>query len=185
MKNKNCIAQMFNHFHVGSNLASKIPNGKIPFNTYLRKNVANSFFINPVQESEIEKLINNFSKINLGPCSIFLFKKVYFRRHTKLQEWLLSFQKKILNFRLIFVPSVFCQFLASCMKNICILAFTRFWQNMACFLKNNLVLERTILKSMIWSVYLTYFDKVLWYSIFHICYFACGAFIDFPKAFNT
>ena len=54
---------MFNHFHVGSNLASKIPNGKIPFNTYLRKNVANSFFINPVQESEIEKLINNFSKI--------------------------------------------------------------------------------------------------------------------------
>ena len=57
-------------FNVSSNLASKIPEGKRPFKTYLRKNV-NSFFINPVQESEIEKLINNLNKNkSLGPCSI-------------------------------------------------------------------------------------------------------------------
>ena len=55
-------------FNVSSNLASKIPEGKRPFKTYLRKNV-NSFFINPVQESEIEKLINNLNK-NKSPCSI-------------------------------------------------------------------------------------------------------------------
>ena len=54
--------------NVSSNLASKIPEGKRPFKTYLRKNV-NSFFINPVQESEIEKLINNLNK-NKSPCSI-------------------------------------------------------------------------------------------------------------------
>ena len=55
-------------FNVSSNLASKIPEGKRHFKTYLRKNV-NSFFINPVQESAIEKLINNLNK-NKSPCSI-------------------------------------------------------------------------------------------------------------------
>ena len=51
--------------NVGFNLASRIPNRKRPFKRYLRKSVADSVFINPVQESEIDKLINN-----LGPCSI-------------------------------------------------------------------------------------------------------------------
>ena len=58
--NKTCIAEIFNDFfvNVGSNLASRIPKGKRPFKTYLRKSVVNSVFINPVQESKIEKLIN-------------------------------------------------------------------------------------------------------------------------------
>ena len=36
---KNCIAEIFNDFfvNVSSNLASKIPKRKGPFNTYLRK----------------------------------------------------------------------------------------------------------------------------------------------------
>ena len=39
--------------------------------TYLRKNVVNSFFINPVQEIEIEKLINNLNKNkSLCRCNI-------------------------------------------------------------------------------------------------------------------
>ena len=29
----------------------RLPKGKIPFNTYLRKNVVKSLFINPVRES--------------------------------------------------------------------------------------------------------------------------------------
>ena len=59
--NKTCIAEIFNDFfvNVGSNLtSSRIPKGKRPFKTYLRKSVVNSVFINPVQESKIEKLIN-------------------------------------------------------------------------------------------------------------------------------
>ena len=71
--NKNCIAEVFNNcfVHVGSNLASKKPKGKRPFKTYLRKSVVNSFFINLVQESEIEKLKNYLNQNkNLGPCSI-------------------------------------------------------------------------------------------------------------------
>ena len=36
-----------------------------------RKSVVNSFFTNPVQESEIEKSINNLNQNkSLGPCSI-------------------------------------------------------------------------------------------------------------------
>ena len=62
--NKNCIAEIFNDFfvNVGSNLTSRIPEGKGPFKTYLRKSLANSFFNYPVQESENEKLINNLNK---------------------------------------------------------------------------------------------------------------------------
>ena len=71
--NKNCISEIFNDFfvNVGLNLASGIPRGKRTFKTYLSKRVVNSFSINPVQESEIEKLINNLNKNkSLGPCSI-------------------------------------------------------------------------------------------------------------------
>ena len=48
--NKNFIAEIVNDFFVdvGSILASRIPQGKRPFKTYLRKCVVNSFFINPV-----------------------------------------------------------------------------------------------------------------------------------------
>ena len=48
-----------------------MPKEKRPFKTYLRKSFVNSFFFNPVQESEIEKLINNLNQNkSLGPCSI-------------------------------------------------------------------------------------------------------------------
>ena len=71
--NKNCIAEIFNDFfvNVGSNRAFRIPKGKRPFKTYLRKSVVNSFLINLIQESEIEKLINNLNQNkSLGTCSI-------------------------------------------------------------------------------------------------------------------
>ena len=51
--------------NVGSNLASRIPNRKRPFKRCLKKKVVNSIFINTVQDSEIDKLINH-----LGLCSI-------------------------------------------------------------------------------------------------------------------
>ena len=52
-------------------LLLKYRKGKDLLKTYLRKSVVNSFFINPVQESEIEKLINNLNQNkSLGPCSI-------------------------------------------------------------------------------------------------------------------
>ena len=35
------------------------------------------------------------------------------------------------------------------MKNLCILAFTRFWQNINCFLKSSLVLETSFLQASI------------------------------------
>ena len=71
--NKNCIAEIFNDFfvNVGSNLAFRIPKGKRPFKRYLRKSVVNSFLINLIQESEIEKLINSLNQNkSLGTCSI-------------------------------------------------------------------------------------------------------------------
>ena len=70
---KNCISEIFNDFfvNVGSNLAFRIPKGKRSFKTYLSKRVVNSISINPVQESEIKKLINNVNKNkSLGQCSI-------------------------------------------------------------------------------------------------------------------
>ena len=79
---------------------------------------------------------------------MFHFSKVYFQRHSKLQEWLLPLKKKILNFILIIIPSLFYQFLANCIKNEFILAFTRFWQKLVGLLKSNLVLEATTLQTM-------------------------------------
>ena len=70
---KNCIAEIFNDFfvNVASNLASKIPKGKRPFKTNLKESVVNSFFINLVQESGIEKLIRNFNQTEgLGSCNV-------------------------------------------------------------------------------------------------------------------
>ena len=135
--------------NIGSKiLRLKYRKEKRPFKTYLRKSVVNSFFINPVQESEIEKSINNPNQNkSLGPRSIPLkilqshvdvlkqplaylvnlsFQQVYFQRHLKPKYLLLSLKKKILNILLIITPSLFCQFLTNCMKNVCILAFTRF-----------------------------------------------------------
>ena len=71
--NNNCIAEIINDLfvNIGSNLGSKIPKRKRSFKTYLRKSAVNSFFINPLQESEIEKLINNLNQNkSLGPCNI-------------------------------------------------------------------------------------------------------------------
>ena len=78
--NRNCIAEIFSDFFVGSNLASKIPKakriskGKRPFKTHLRKSVVNSFFINPVQESKIEKLMNNLNQNKTLAHVAFLLK---------------------------------------------------------------------------------------------------------------
>ena len=74
--NENCIAEVFSDFfvNVGSNLASKISKGKRPFKTYLRKSVVNSFFMNPVQESEIEKLLNNLNQNKSLGSLAFLLK---------------------------------------------------------------------------------------------------------------
>ena len=70
---KTSIAKTFNNFfvNVGSNLESKIPKAKNPFDKYLKKRISNSFFINPVKDTEIEKLIKNLNQNkSLGPCSI-------------------------------------------------------------------------------------------------------------------
>ena len=64
---------MFNGFFVSvsPNLASKIRTGKRPFKSYLRQSVVNLFYINPIQESEIKKLINDLNQNkSLGACSI-------------------------------------------------------------------------------------------------------------------
>ena len=71
--NKNSIVEMFNGFFVSvsPNLASKIRKGKRPFKAYLRESVVNLFFINPIQESEIKKLINDLHQNkSLCACSI-------------------------------------------------------------------------------------------------------------------
>ena len=68
--NKNCSTEMSNDFFVnfGPNLASKILKAKKAFNAYLRKSVEN---YNPIQESEIEKIINKVNQNkSLGACSI-------------------------------------------------------------------------------------------------------------------
>ena len=71
--NEKIIAENFNNFFVeiGSNLASKIPKAKKPFNVYLKNKLVNSFVLNPVDESEVVKLVNNINKNkSLGPNSI-------------------------------------------------------------------------------------------------------------------
>ena len=134
--NKNCIAEIFNDLfvNVGSNLQSKIPKGKRPFKTNLRKSVVNSFFINPVQESVIKKLIYNPNQNkSLSPCSIpvkILQNHVDILKQPLTYLINLSFQQgifsealktarvtpifKILIFFLIIAPSLICQFLANC-----------------------------------------------------------------------
>ena len=141
------IFSILTFFNVGSNLASRILKEKRPSNAYLRKAVINSFFINPIQESEIEKLINNLNKNkSLGTCSINV--KILQNHVDVLKQPLkyltnLSFQQgkfpealKTARVTHIFkkedpqLPSSYCPisvlFLANCMKNVCILAFTRF-----------------------------------------------------------
>ena len=71
--NKTSIAKTFSNFivNVGSNLPSKIPKVNNPFCKYLKKELLNSLFINPVKDTEIEKLIKNLHhNKSLGPCSI-------------------------------------------------------------------------------------------------------------------
>ena len=71
--NKRSSTEMSNNFFVnfGPNLASKIPKAKKAFNACLRKSVENWFFYNPIQECEMEKIINKVSQNkSLGACSI-------------------------------------------------------------------------------------------------------------------
>ena len=71
--NKKYSVETFNNFfvNIGSNLALKIPKAKYRFNNYLKQKVINSFFLNLVQENEIEKFINNLSlNKSTDPCSI-------------------------------------------------------------------------------------------------------------------
>ena len=71
--NNNYNAKIFSDCFVNvcSNLASQTPEVSRSFNTYIRKSVVNSFFINSDQESEIEKLLNILNQCeSLGPFSI-------------------------------------------------------------------------------------------------------------------
>ena len=104
------------------------------------------------------------------------FQQVYFQRHLKPKDLLLSLKKKILNILLIIAPSLFCQFLTNCMKNVCILAFTRFWQNINCFLKSNLVLETTTLQAIHWSAFIDILTTIILFVEF---------FISLQKVFGT
>ena len=147
---------------------SKIPNGKRPFNIYLQKRVVNSFFINPIQESEMEKLINNLNQNkSFGPCAVSV--KILKNHVDVLKQPLtylisLSFRQGILpkalktarvtpifkkedtqlpsNYRPISALSVFSKLCKKCMHSYAFLAKHKL------FSKSSLVLETTILQSM-------------------------------------
>ena len=69
------IANSFNEFFttVSSSLAKKIPKSKKPFFRYLGNKIQNSFFLKPVQEEEIKKIVMklNSNKI-FGPNSLLI-----------------------------------------------------------------------------------------------------------------
>ena len=57
--------------NVDSNLASKIPKAKNPFGKYLKKNLLNSIFIDPVKDTEIERVTKDLNQNkSLDSCSI-------------------------------------------------------------------------------------------------------------------
>ena len=138
---------------------------------HLRKSVAESFFINPVQESEIEKLINSLNQNkSLGPCSIPLkilqnhvdvlkqpltylimvsFQQGIFPEALKTARVTLFFKKENSelpsNYHAISVLSVFSKLYAKCM-------YSCLYMHIDCFLKSNLVLVTTTLQDMHWSV---------------------------------
>ena len=67
------IANSFNEFFttVGSSLAKKIPKSKKPFFRYLGNKIQNSFFLKPVQEQEIKKIVMKLnSNKSVGPKSL-------------------------------------------------------------------------------------------------------------------
>ena len=168
--------------------------------TYLRKNVVNSFFINPVQETEIEKLINNLNKNkSLGRCNIpvkILQNHVLKQPLTYLIN--LSFQRGIFpealktvrvtpifkkedsqlpsNYRPISVLPVFRKLYEKCMYS-CLYAFlTKYnplFKKQFGFRKNHSTSHALL--SLI-DLIKKYFDND---------YFVCGVFIDLQKALDT
>ena len=67
------IANSFNEFltTVGSSLAKKIPKSKKSFLRYLGNKIQNSFFLKPVQEEEIKKIVMKLnSNKSVGPNSL-------------------------------------------------------------------------------------------------------------------
>ena len=202
--NKNCIAEIFNNFfvNVGSNLASRIPKGKRPFKTYLRKIAVNSFFINPVQESEIEKLISNLNKNkSLGPRSVpikilqnhvdvlkqpltysinFSFQQVIFPEALKTARVTPIFKKEdpLLpsNYRPISALSVFSKLYGKCMYSRLYAFLTKYkllFKMQFGFTNNHSTSHALI--SLI-DLIKKYLDND---------HFVCGVFIDLQKAFDT
>ena len=134
---------------------------------HLRKSVADSFFINPVQESEIEKLINSLNQNkSLGPCSIPLkilqnhvdvlkqpltylikvsFQQGIFPEALKTARVTLFFKKENpklpSNYHPISVLSVFSKLYAKCM-------YSCLYMHIDCFLKSNLVLVTTTVQGI-------------------------------------
>ena len=73
LTNPQCIANAFNNYFatIGPNLANAIPSVNTSVNSYLNGPLCNSFFLYPVNTTEIENEINNLnSSKSVGPFSI-------------------------------------------------------------------------------------------------------------------
>jgi len=71
--NDKAIADQLNKFfsNIGKNLASTVPKPNLPFNCYLDKPQASSFFLSPTTSTEIENIIMSLSSTKAsGPFSI-------------------------------------------------------------------------------------------------------------------
>ena len=123
--------------NVYSNLVSKLPKRKTLFGKYLKERVSNSLFINPVKDTEIEKLIKNLNhNKSLGPSSIlvkilkrfkttsaflinFSFQQGVFSESIKTARMTTISEKIIPKFLPITALYLCYQFLVSYMKNAC------------------------------------------------------------------
>ena len=71
--NDKAIADQLNNYfsNIGKNLASTVPKPNLPFNCYLDKPQASSFFLSPTTSTEIENIIMSLSSAKAsGPFSI-------------------------------------------------------------------------------------------------------------------
>lgn len=71
--NDKAIADQLNKFfsNIGKNLALTVPKPNLPFNCYLHKPQASSFFLSPTTPTEIENIIMSLSSTKAsGPFSI-------------------------------------------------------------------------------------------------------------------
>ena len=105
-------------------------------------------------------------------CIYLSFQQAIFPEALKTARVILYLKEEIFNFLLIIVTSMFCRFLANCMKNVCIHGFTRFWQNINCF--NNHSTSHALISLI--DLIKKYLDND---------YFVCGVCIDLQKLFDT